>query len=105
MCTDDSGKNKFIACSTAVVLIVGLCLFVASFGYVSELEHCLYYDTITREVDDTPVSEPGVYFYGVQGGFVSHVQLLLLLFPGCAIASSDASLSQHNMMFTNVYHG
>jgi len=59
----DKLKGCCVCCSV-IWFIIFISLFAASFKYVSELEYCIRYNTITQEVDNEiwKNGEPGTYF-------------------------------------------
>ena len=52
--------------------ITFLVLFICSFKYVSELQYCIRYHTVTRAVDDRLYNNgvPGTYFLGIDKDFI-----------------------------------
>ena len=49
-----------------------LVMFICSFKYVSELQYCIRYHTVTRAIDDKLYNNgvPGTYFIGIDKDFI-----------------------------------
>ena len=49
-------------------------MIICSFKYVSELQYCIKYNTVTRAIDDTLYNngEPGTYFLGIDNDFICY---------------------------------
>jgi hypothetical protein len=57
-------------CCCCVVVITSIILIILSFGYISELEYCLEYNTITRVVESKVSFKPGTHFTGIDHDFL-----------------------------------
>mmetsp|Transcript_5726 Transcript_5726/g.20537 ORF Transcript_5726/g.20537 Transcript_5726/m.20537 type:complete len:433 (-) Transcript_5726:129-1427(-) len=86
---DDDGVKMCCGGFFCASLITVIVLLACSFGSVDETDVCLSYNTITRVVDELPVDEPGVYFTGVDNGFLCFPKLVQTI----EFASASSSTS------------
>jgi hypothetical protein len=67
-------RCKIFASCTVAWAIAFLVMFICSFKYVSELQYCIRYSTISQKVDSDLYNSgmPGSYFIGVDHNFICY---------------------------------
>ena len=61
---EDKGLRRGVLLGCMILTITSISLFAASFKYISELQYCIRYNTVTQEMDENLYmdGEPGTYF-------------------------------------------
>ena len=72
LCKNNRKCRLFTGGCVVAWSITFLVMFICSFKYVSELQYCIRYHTVTRAVDDKLYNNgvPGTYFLGIDKDFI-----------------------------------
>lgn len=71
---EDKGLRRGVLLGCMILTITSISLFAASFKYISELQYCIRYNTVTQEMDENLYmdGEPGTYFEIVSYAFTCY---------------------------------